>query len=103
MNILVDSCSYNCQNAGDLAMLTVAVSRLRELWPSAAIAVVTNAPALVARHCGVVGTVPVRGRRLLLEERLLGPVSRRLTGAVASRCASLERALLVHRPRIAGT
>jgi colanic acid/amylovoran biosynthesis protein len=100
VNILVDSCSYNCQNAGDLAMLTVAVSRLRELWPSAAIAVVTNAPALVARHCGVVGTVPVRGRRLLLEERLLGPVSRRLPGAVASRCASFERELLLRRPRV---
>ncbi len=26
MNILVDSCSYNCQNVGDLAMLTVAVT-----------------------------------------------------------------------------
>ncbi len=78
VNILVDSCSYNCQNAGDLAMLTVAVSRLRKLWPRAAINVITNAPDLVARHCGVVDTVPVRGRRLLLEDRLLGPLQHRL-------------------------
>jgi colanic acid/amylovoran biosynthesis protein len=102
MNILVDSCSYNGQNAGDLAMLTVAVSRLRELWPSAAIAVVTNAPALVARHCGVVDTVPVRGRRLLLDERVLGPIYRRLPDRVTSRCASVERAILLRRPRVIG-
>ena len=51
VNILVDSCSYNCQNVGDLAMLTVAVSRLRELWPRAEIAVITNAPGRIARQC----------------------------------------------------
>ncbi len=76
MNILVDSCSYNCQNAGDLAMLTVAVTRLRELWPGASLQIITNAPDRIARHCGGdVDTVPVRGRRLLLENRLLGRVS----------------------------
>ena len=81
MNILVDSCSYNCQNAGDLAMLTVAVTRLRELWPGASLQIITNAPDRIARHCGGdVDTVPVRGRRLLLENRLLGRVSSWLPG-----------------------
>ena len=67
MNILIDSCSYNCQNVGDLAMLIVAVSRLRELWPDASIRIITNAPDRISKHCGDVGTVPVRGRVLLLQ------------------------------------
>jgi polysaccharide pyruvyl transferase WcaK-like protein len=102
MNILVDSCSYNCQNAGDLAMLTVAVSRLRELWPSATINVITNAPERIRRHCGDVGIIPVRGRRLLLRERLLGSLSRRLPDAVAEPWSALEGDLRVKRPAIFG-
>jgi colanic acid/amylovoran biosynthesis protein len=81
MKILVDSCSYNCQNVGDLAMLTVAVERLRELWPSASIQVITNAPDLVRRHCGAVETVPVEGRRQFLAEHLLGRADRWIPGS----------------------
>jgi polysaccharide pyruvyl transferase WcaK-like protein len=76
MRILIDSCAYNGQNVGDLAMLTVAVSRLRELWPVASIEVITNAPDVISRQCGEVRTVPVRGRRLLLQEHMLGPLRR---------------------------
>jgi colanic acid/amylovoran biosynthesis protein len=98
MRVLLDSCSYNCQNVGDLAMLTVAVSRLRELWPSATIQVITNAPALVARHCGMVETVPVRGRRLLLEARLLGAVRSWLPAAVRRQWDSVEASFRLGRP-----
>ena len=64
-------------------MLTVAVSRLRELWPRAEIAVITNAPDRIARQCHAVTTVPVRGRRLLLENRALGPARRWLPEGIA--------------------
>lgn len=76
MNIVVDSCSYTCQNVGDLAMLTVSVARLRALWPAATIRVLTAAPHLVVRHCGDVETVPVEGRREFLDEHLLGRADR---------------------------
>jgi len=102
VNILVDSCSYNCQNVGDLAMLTVAVSRLRELWPRAEIAVITNAPDRVARQCHAVTTVPVRGRRLLLDNRALGPARRWLPEGIAEPWDRLERQLLLRRPRLVG-
>jgi polysaccharide pyruvyl transferase WcaK-like protein len=98
MKILVDSCSYNCQNVGDLAMLTVAVSRLGELWPSASIQVITNAPRLVARHCGAVETVPVRGRRLLLEEQLLGRIGKSLPDAARVRWDRFEGGLRFQWP-----
>jgi colanic acid/amylovoran biosynthesis protein len=100
MRILVDSCSYNCQNVGDLAMLTVAVSRLRELWPDASIDVITNAPALVARHCGDVNPVPVRGRRLLLEEHLLGPMRTFVPRSVQHRLDRAEDRLRARAPRL---
>jgi colanic acid/amylovoran biosynthesis protein len=100
MRILVDSCSYNCQNVGDLAMLTVAVSRLRDLWPGATIEVITNAPELAARHCGDVKTVPVRGRRLLLEEQLPRPARRLLPRAVRSRVGRAQDRLRFKWPRL---
>ena len=98
VKILIDSCSYNCQNVGDLAMLIVAVSRLRELWPSASIRVITNAPDLIARHCGDVDTVPVRGRQLLLDERLLGRARRWLPTGPATSLEHLEEQLVLRRP-----
>jgi colanic acid/amylovoran biosynthesis protein len=106
MKILVDSCSYNCQNVGDLAMLTVAVSRLRELWPSASIRVITNAPDLIARHCGVYGdvtTVPVAGRRMLLGESLLGRVEKRLPESVATRWQAVEDDWRMTAPQLFAT
>jgi colanic acid/amylovoran biosynthesis protein len=100
VNILIDSCSYNCQNVGDLAMLIVAVSRLRELWPDASIRIITNAPDRITRHCGDVQTVPVRGRQQLLEERLLGRVRRWLPAGPASSLEHLEEQLVLRRPRL---
>ena len=96
MNILVDSCSYTCQNVGDLAMLTVAVARLRELSPSATIRVLTDAPNLVARHCGDVETVPVEGRRQFLEEHLLGRANRWLSASAWHR---IEESLRFSQPQ----
>ena len=47
LRIFVDPSSYHSCNAGDLAMLTVALQRLRALWPSAAIVVHTLDPPVV--------------------------------------------------------
>jgi colanic acid/amylovoran biosynthesis protein len=100
VNILIDSCSYNCQNVGDLAMLIVAVSRLRELWPNAVIQIITNAPDRIAKHCGDVRTVPVRGRERLLEERLLGRARRWLPAGMGESLEELEAQLVLRRPRL---
>jgi polysaccharide pyruvyl transferase WcaK-like protein len=105
MTILVDSCSYTCQNVGDLAMLTVAISRLRQLWPAARIRVITDAPAVVKRQCGKSGaveTVPVRGRRLLLNEGLLGRMAHHLPERAAVRWRTAEEELRVRLPGLFG-
>jgi len=97
VTILVDSCSYTCQNVGDLAMLTVAVARLRELWPSATIRVLTAEPHLVVRHCGDVDAVPVEGRRQFLDEHLLGRADRWLPAPAWHRW---EDSLRFARPQV---
>ena len=97
MNVLVDSCAYTCQNVGDLAMLTVAVARLRELWPAARIRVLTSAPQLVARHCGAVETVAVEGRKQFLSEHLLGRADRWIPGGGWRR---IEESLRFSRPQL---
>ena len=55
MRILIDSGSYHALNVGDVAMLQACIVRLRELWPGASIAVVTNSPDALTTHCPDVG------------------------------------------------
>jgi len=100
MNILIDSCSYNCQNVGDLSMLQVAVARLRALHPKASIDIITNAPEIVRRHCSDISTVPAHGRRLLLEDRLLGRMGDHLPVNVARRWSAREASLRIRRPEL---
>ena len=78
MQILIDSGSYHALNLGDVAMLQAAVSRLRELWPGASIAAVTNSPPALASHCPGVRPVPLAGRIAFRTDRWLGRADRLL-------------------------
>ena len=100
MKIVVDSCAYTCQNVGDLAMLTIATSRLRKLWPDTSIRVITSAPQIVAVHCGEVESVPLSGRRLVLQDRLLGRLERLLPAGIAMRWSRVERRLRMRHPAV---
>ena len=66
MNILVDNSGYALGNLGDVAMLQVATRRLRQMWPSARIQVVTSAPSLLARYCPSTAPVAAAGLALLI-------------------------------------
>ncbi|MDH3724773.1 MAG: polysaccharide pyruvyl transferase family protein [Thermoleophilia bacterium] len=61
MRILVDNGEYGLVNKGDLAIIQVTVSRLRELWPNAEIGLVTEAPAKVGMYFPGVTPVPYSG------------------------------------------
>ena len=65
MRVLVDHSGYELLNIGDIAMLQACVSRLKKLWPDAAIAVYTESPERLAQYCpGVAAVGPtVLGRR----------------------------------------
>lgn len=85
MHILIDSGSYHALNLGDVAMLQAAVSRLRELWPGASIAAVTNSPPALALHCPGVRPVPLAGRIAFRTDRWLGRADRLLPPRLRAR------------------
>ncbi len=51
MRILIEHGQYLLVNQGDVAMLQVAVQRLKSLWPEATIHVLTSRPASLAAYC----------------------------------------------------
>jgi polysaccharide pyruvyl transferase WcaK-like protein len=51
MRLLVEPGDYVLRNAGDMAMLHVAISRLAALWPNASIQVFTSEPDLLVEFC----------------------------------------------------
>lgn len=103
--ILVDSGDYQCSNLGDVAMLQVTVTRLRELWPSASIEVITQDPDALAMHCP--GTVPVpwSGRDIWLSRgTVLGrPLDRTLRRITPGNAAGMEAVLRRRHPRLLET
>jgi colanic acid/amylovoran biosynthesis protein len=58
-------------NLGDVAMLQVAVERFAELWPGAAIRVLTESPERLARHCPAALPLDAEGRRIWFEDHPL--------------------------------
>jgi polysaccharide pyruvyl transferase WcaK-like protein len=71
--ILLDTGDYRCGNLGDVAMLQVAVSRLKELWPNAVVHVLTDDPEALAKHCPSAEPLPRMGRDAWFSEKnLLG-------------------------------
>jgi polysaccharide pyruvyl transferase WcaK-like protein len=67
MRILVDCGSYPLHNFGDVAMLQVAVGRLRGLFPEATVEVLTSAPELLSRYCVGAKAIPSHGLRRWIE------------------------------------
>jgi colanic acid/amylovoran biosynthesis protein len=76
MKILIENSSYHHQNMGDAAMLQVAVTRLRKLWPDAKIYVLTDEPDLLTRYCPGVRPVGVEGHRIWFKRMLFRPLYR---------------------------
>jgi colanic acid/amylovoran biosynthesis protein len=56
MKILIEQSGYHLNNMGDVAMLQVAVSRLKGFWHNSEIHVITTDPTLLAKYCP--GTYP---------------------------------------------
>jgi polysaccharide pyruvyl transferase WcaK-like protein len=61
VRILIDGLEHSLTNMGDVAMLQVAVSRLRRWCPQASIEAIVDAPERLARYCPGVRPIPWRG------------------------------------------
>src|SRR5436309_2163397 len=99
MRILVEPNAHHLENVGDVAMLQVAVERLRELWPSSEISVITDAPELLHRYCPSVLPVPAAGRRAWFGDKLIGNrVHEALPARVAATARRAENRVRAVRP-----
>jgi colanic acid/amylovoran biosynthesis protein len=102
MKILVEPSAHHMMNLGDVAMLTVTVRRLSELWPDASIGVIANDAGRLAAYCPDAVHVPAAGRRAWLDHPLLGATFHRLLPArLRTGLTSAERGLRRRRPRLA--
>jgi colanic acid/amylovoran biosynthesis protein len=92
MRIVVENSGYELLNLGDVAMLQVAVRRLRALWPGAEIFVPTVSPDLLARYCPETIPLDPWGRTLWLAEgNVFGRLPMRISRKARPHLAKLER------------
>jgi colanic acid/amylovoran biosynthesis protein len=74
MRIVVDTAlntgSAEYQNMGDVSMLQVAVHRLKTLWPSASIEVLTDSPENLSKYCPDANPLPRAVRDLWIGDRV---------------------------------
>jgi polysaccharide pyruvyl transferase WcaK-like protein len=79
IRILVEPSDYVLRNVGDMAMMHVATERLAQLWPDAAIEVLTDVPEPLSILCPTATPLRAHGRNLWLQPDFLpGKLQRRL-------------------------
>jgi colanic acid/amylovoran biosynthesis protein len=101
MRILIDPSTFDYLNMGDVAMLQVAVKRLRSMWPSATIQILTNDPEALTIHCPEVQPVDNKGRRIWFAEKdLLGRIHSILPKSVSQQLIKLKSKMRRHWPAL---
>ena len=99
--VVVEPGSYGCHNMGDIAMMQVAVTRLKELWPHAEIQVVTSSPALLLRYCPSATPLSAETRNTWLSGRSLSPgLHRKLPARLAALLRGMEKHLWMRHPDV---
>jgi|CXWL01.1.fsa_nt_gi colanic acid/amylovoran biosynthesis protein len=66
MKILIDNGCHDLKNMGDVAMLQVAVARLKQMWPEAEFQVIAEDPHRLKKYCPDAYAVSAHGRTLWL-------------------------------------
>lgn len=98
--IIVEPGTFDLLNLGDVAMLQVAVCRLRALAPSAEIRVLTQDPDALEVHCPGVLPLSADARRAWFAERFfLGRAHALLPGGASRRLVSAQHGLRQRYPR----
>ena len=107
MRILIDNSGYEMKNLGDIAMLQIALSRMREFFPLAELHVLTTNPNRLLRYCPDVVPMPsdvaIEGRSLWIQTwNVFGGLHRLLPRAFGPRLQLLENSLrTTHRRLVA--
>ncbi len=100
MRILIDNSGYELLNLGDVAMLQVAIRRLRSFWPQARITVITVSPEELGNCCP--GTIPLdpAGRDWWLRRCDLLGVFRKVLPRAGNRITAIEARAKRRFPRL---
>lgn len=99
MHILIDADNSNSGNMGDIAMLQVAVERLRLLWPNANLHVITGNAEALTSHCPDVTTLHELSRYTwLADDYLLGRFHKHLSPWLAHQFSRSRRAARRYAP-----
>jgi colanic acid/amylovoran biosynthesis protein len=100
--IIVESGSLGCHNMGDVAMMQVAVERIKEFWPDSQIEIVTSRPDLLTRFCPSVVPIPTHERNAWLSGRDLAiGLREKLPPSLSWALGSFERAVWLRLPHVA--
>ncbi|HWM19845.1 MAG TPA: polysaccharide pyruvyl transferase family protein [Ilumatobacteraceae bacterium] len=102
LTVLIEPSDYVLRNAGDMAMMRVATSRLATMWPGADIRVLSDVPHELSLMWPNVAALDASGRRswqrtFVLPERIIGACP----GVVARRLMRCSRWLRVSHPALA--
>jgi colanic acid/amylovoran biosynthesis protein len=97
--ILIEPLGDHLLNLGDVAMRQVAVARLRELWPDAAIRILTKDGDEVRRAIPGAEPLDVRAQRAWFHELTPEAIRSRLSARLAARVATAERSARARWPR----
>jgi colanic acid/amylovoran biosynthesis protein len=90
VRVLIEPSDYVLRNAGDMAMLRTAVSRLIQKWPQALIQVLSDEPDALQAFCPEATPLPSAGRRYWLQ---MVRVPERFPGIVQRHAAKLVKVL----------
>jgi colanic acid/amylovoran biosynthesis protein len=99
MRIIVDPSTFDCLNMGDVAMLQVAIRRLRRQWPDAVIQVFTNDPVALSLHCPDTEPLPHCGRTFWFsDQEVLGRLHEHIPVNASRALIAMKRRLRRRSP-----
>jgi polysaccharide pyruvyl transferase WcaK-like protein len=101
MSFTIIPCNTRCLNMGDVAMLQVAVARLRALWPWEELRVFTSDPVALRRYCPGVTPVLLPDQPAWCTDHYVGGrLHTWLSEARSERLADLYVSLACRAPRV---
>ena len=104
MKILIENSGYHLQNMGDVAMLQVGASILRNLVPSASLSTLTFSPKRLSRYVGGESVDPNNRKRWQGSRALPIPIRRTwLSDSMRNGLDRMERRFQLMFPKLAAT